>query len=103
MIKTDKQFQEDYKNWNRESEIKDYIQTLIPKGMAISSEALDTLASMVTEYTILLAKEFVRVQQFETRHDNDSFNVDMILKHQGQELEEQVKKSYFVNCTEVTF
>lgn len=99
MIQTDKQFQEDYKNWNRESELRDYIQTLIPKGMAISSEALDTLASMVTEYTHLLAKEFVRVQQFETRHDNDSFNVDMILKHQRQELEEQVKKNYFINTT----
>ena len=103
MIQTDKQFQEDYKNWGRESEIKDYIQTLIPDNMTISCEALDTLASMVTEYTHLLAKEFVRVQQFETRHDNDKFNIDMILKHQGQELEEQVKKSYFVNCTKVTF
>lgn len=99
MIQTNTQFQEDYKNWNRESEIKDYIQTLIPDNMTISSEALDTITNMVTEYTHLLAKEFVRVQQFERRHDNDAFNVGMILKHNSAELEKKVKKNYFINTT----
>ena len=90
MIRIDKEFQEEYNTWNTETQLKDYIQKLIPHDMTISSEALDTITNMVTEYTLLLAKEFARVQQFETRHDNDAFNVGMILKHKSAELEKKL-------------
>ncbi len=95
----EEQIHQEYQEWNMDSELRDYIQTLIPDNMTISSEALDTITNMVTEYTLLIAKEFVRVQQFETRHDNDSFNVGMILKHQGNDIEKQVKKNYVINST----
>ncbi len=99
MIQTDKQFQEDYKNWQLDSEMKEYIQTFIPDNMIIKEETLDILCYLVTEYIKELTKSVQYVQSFETRHDNDAFNVKMVLKHESHDIEKKVKKNYFINTT----
>ena len=100
MIQTDKQFQEDYKNWNRESELRDYIKTLIPDTMTITPEATDILVEIANKYLESITQDLLDIINLtylpKSKH---SYNVELILEHNDNRIRQKIKKDYFINST----